>query len=149
MKFHITNAKPKNRARVKILTKWALKYLIGERRCKNIKVSINFCTLDHKRDDGRCTWDDKNIKPRMFLIDFNKTLSKKELDKSILHECVHVMQFYSGKLSQDIRSGEFRWNGKIFPIKSNTYDAYKKLPWEKEAYAYQKILYKKMKKELQ
>jgi hypothetical protein len=50
----------------------------------------------------------------------------------MIHELVHIEQFYQGRL-KDAGSMHFKWNGKKMLIDTSSLDIYNGLPWEVEA----------------
>lgn len=51
---------------------------------------------------------------------------------TLLHELVHIEQFYQGRL-KDAGSMYFKWNGKKMLIDNSSLEVYNELPWEVEA----------------
>jgi hypothetical protein len=58
---------------------------------------------------------------------------------TILHELVHIEQFYQGRL-RDAGPMHFKWNGKKMLIDASSLDIYNNLPWEIEANTRAKFL---------
>lgn len=56
----------------------------------------------------------------------------------VFHECIHLMQYESGRLEVNIRSGKCTWEGKEFAASFPYMDR----PWEKEAFKDQTALMK-------
>jgi hypothetical protein len=51
---------------------------------------------------------------------------------TLIHELVHIEQFYEGRL-KDAGPTHFKWNGKKTFIDTSSLDIYNNLPWEVEA----------------
>lgn len=148
MKLKISGASKPKRDIIKKLVHWTVNNYIGERGTRNITIYLRFTSPINPKEDGQCTWHDKNYKPREFDIEISDKLKNQYLYYAIIHECIHVKQFYYGELSQDLRTNYFKWQGKLYPYFSASTKQYRNFPWEREAYKYQKILYKKLKNEL-
>jgi hypothetical protein len=65
-------------------------------------------------------------KPREFIIDINSNQSEEEILKTISHELVHVSQFATGRLNENMSI----WEGNSMPEDIH----YSEQPWELEAY---------------
>jgi hypothetical protein len=59
---------------------------------------------------------------------------------TIMHELVHAEQYHTGKLSRSQHFNPPFWNGEAVDNKGTTYEAYRKLPWEVEAFGRQEEL---------
>lgn len=62
---------------------------------------------------------------------------------TLMHELVHAEQYHTGKLTQTNLRTQL-WNGEAVNNKGTTYEAYRKLPWEAEAFARQEVLAKQI-----
>ena len=60
------------------------------------------------------------------------------LEAVVFHEATHLMQYESGRLEVDIRSGKCKWDGEEYQASY----PYMRRPWEKEAFAEQRRLMK-------
>lgn len=60
----------------------------------------------------------------------------------LCHEMVHAEQYHTGRLAQV--GSVHRWNGSIDHNKGSTYNAYRSMPWEQEAWARQAELAQKV-----
>jgi hypothetical protein len=97
---------------------------------KDLKVLVAWSAyLDAKGSAGQ-------LRPGVYYIRLNVSLSPSELRKVLLHELVHVSQMYRGDLAQTARG--LTWKGKVYP-EAVTYEAYRKLPWEEEAFEVTKV----------
>lgn len=87
----------------------------------------------------------KNAFGRAFYVTSNPLSSSKdyivEIDvrqdldtfkNTMIHELVHIEQFYEGRL-KDAGDMHFKWNGKKILIDMSSLDIYNSLPWEVEA----------------
>lgn len=62
---------------------------------------------------------------------------------TLMHELVHAEQYHTGRLTQTNLRTQL-WNGEAVTNKGTTYDAYRKLPWEVEAFDRQDKLAKQI-----
>ena len=85
---------------------------------------------------GTCLMQDNN---RSFEIEIQKGLSFDEIVKTLCHEMVHVKQYARNEMTDSYLKRQMRWRNRF--IKKNT--SYSKLPWEREAYYWEKRLYEK------
>lgn len=80
--------------------------------------------------------DDYNAKglPRYFTVEVKRDLSEKEKLRSIAHELVHIRQYATGQLNEEMTLWEGQSvNPDVIP--------YLEQPWEIEAYALGDKLY--------
>jgi hypothetical protein len=76
-------------------------------------------------------------------IDIRQGLS--DFYDTLIHELVHIEQFFEGRLSVNSDSDFFVWEGKkVMPISTTETELYNNLPWEKEAIERAAILVKKV-----
>ena len=148
MTLHISGATKEQLKTIRTTMSWTLKHFISEVGLNRIIINIQLCEFSNPKNHGYCTWADRHIKPREFLMEVQKALNGNALIHALIHECIHINQFYKGHLSQDLRTNEFRWKGKVVPQITDSYDEYLNFPWEREAYRLQKKLYKKFVHEL-
>jgi hypothetical protein len=164
-----TRGKPGKRAKLSIKE---LKYvahfyaskLLSKKLSSNIDVTIVFDdaeTID-KGVEGYCDWQDKNEKPREYIICLSSKGNKKDILETLAHEMKHVQQFATGILKDlDRPYNAIRWGNRVFTEPMNAFDeakstkekgtkfdykAYRKQPWEREAFRAQTKLYHKYKK---
>ena len=117
----------------------------GTRRQRNVVYDIaSFCYMEliplirkcyieiniknMKGFEGTCVDYDE----REYFIDVNRKQSLEDLCVTICHEMVHVKQYIRNQLRCE-------------DINYKTYEEYINLPWEKEAYEKQEVLYNKWK----
>lgn len=87
---------------------------------------------------GSCTWEDTNIRPREFTIEIHKEMDEKNFIMTICHEAVHLKQYARCELRELYRGGHrLMWYDR-----DCTNIPYIKLPWEMEATALEKSLYR-------
>jgi len=77
----------------------------------------------------------RQLEPGIYAVDLNPLYSQKELEATVIHELIHVMQIYSGRLK--ILQGEVKWEGKTWSLAT----PYQERPWEQEAYLMTQILF--------
>jgi hypothetical protein len=69
---------------------------------------------------------------REYVVELDVRQDVATFQNTLLHELVHIEQFYQGRLL-DAGSMHFKWNGKKTLIDTSNLDAYNNLPWEREA----------------
>jgi hypothetical protein len=69
---------------------------------------------------------------REYIVELDVRQDMVTFRNTLLHELVHVEQFYQGRLL-DAGTMHFKWNGKKTLIDTSNLDAYNNLPWEREA----------------
>ena len=67
-----------------------------------------------------------------YIVEIDVRQDLATFKNTMIHELVHVEQFYQGRL-KDAGSMYFKWNGKKMLIDTSSLDAYNELPWEIEA----------------
>ena len=88
---------------------------------------------------GRYVWRSKMAVLDNQLI-FNGNFALLEV---LAHELVHAEQYYQGRLENEWVSGrgwEYRWHGETNTNRGSTYAAYRRQPWEIEAFDRQNAL---------
>lgn len=123
---------------------WMLERVLGKRLASNIVLNVKLVPKLKQIDDvkGDVCWEDDNTRPREFLIRIDSSQSKSMQMRTLAHELVHVKQFARGELFDYLLSDKTRWKGRKYVLKSKMLlRDYKKLPWEAEAYKYEKIIY--------
>jgi hypothetical protein len=83
---------------------------------------------------GWCSVTDCDWRPRSFLIELHNRLNEEDYIKTLLHECVHILQHIRGDLRD--KRGIRCWKG----IDCSNLD-YEEMPWEREAHKMEKELY--------
>ena len=69
---------------------------------------------------------------KIYVIELDVRQSFDLFKNTLIHELVHIEQFYQGRL-KDAGPMHFKWNGKKTLIDTSTLDVYNNLPWEVEA----------------
>jgi hypothetical protein len=119
---------------------------LGLNRYKHLHVCLYFRNKSFMWGyTGWAIYMDDYIKPREFLIEIQENLSKKEIIRTIIHEFAHVKQWASEVMKD---RGPRLWYDKSFKSESLANIPYRKLPWEIDAVATEKLLYEKYKKHL-
>jgi hypothetical protein len=89
---------------------------------------------------GYCSSDrfDHEDGGRYWSIDIDlANVTRTEMIQNLAHEMVHAKQYLKKELNMENR----KWKGRVYKSKENDpWDM--KLPWEKEAYKVEKVLYK-------
>jgi len=134
MLIHVKGSTKDKRAMAEKTIAWSIKKL-GLNRMSSLSIDV---VLRKMKDDeyGYCNIIENN---RSFVIDVNKSVSLKDFVSTIIHEMVHVKQFARNEMS----AYGMRWKTRI--VSENT--KYVDLPWEKEAYKFEKKLIKLILKE--
>lgn len=123
---------------------WMLERVLGKRLASNIVLKVKLVPKLKQIDDvkGDVGWEDDNTRPREFLIRIDSSQSKSMQMRTLAHEIIHVKQFARGELFDYLQSDKIRWKRKKYNMKSKMLlRDYMKLPWEVEAYKYEKIIY--------
>ena len=121
----------------------AVKYFASRLMPKIKSMHIDICIENSLDADAFCT----QIENKYFIIEVSRKLPFEEQIKSIAHEMVHCMQFYSKTLQY--KNNKILWNGKAYDFNhmrrnNMTYDEYEcylNTPWEVEAYQLEMTLY--------
>lgn len=96
---------------------------------------------------GPSSYGETILDPRQFYkrIVINVDLDTKGIFHTTIHELIHVSQMHTGRLTAS-RTGVFVWDNKTYPVDplKMSYNDYKKLPWEVDAYEQQQVLAKKL-----
>jgi len=96
-----------------------------------INVDVYFRRM--KKQIGQC-WMAREWSKRNFVVTCRSGLSRRKSLKVLAHECVHIMQYATGKLS-DINPQQVLWKRSEiidYPTKA-TVKEYNSTPWESEA----------------
>lgn len=118
---------------------WAGVELLGSRLMSSI--SVNFRWKKFPDEKGHCEWQDSNHMPRKFSLACNPQLSRRTQLRTLFHEMVHVKQYARSEMKSYIITDRFtRWK-KILVDEERI--PYTRLPWEREAYRLEKVLYDK------
>jgi hypothetical protein len=103
-------------------------YEVRMRKVINLPANIDVVLRPIRRMYGRASFRNKHFKVE---IDIRQTYE--EFKNTLLHELVHIEQFFEGRLSND-EQGELVWYGKRYRVDMNNLTAYVNLPWEEEAF---------------
>lgn len=114
--------------------------LMPKRLIRNLQLDIVFESIPGYK--GSTDYLDTNEKPRMFEVQINPNMSKRNQLLTLAHELVHVKQFATGELKEYLKKkpAAMRWGNEIIPITDETYWD---MPWEVEAYGREIGLYKR------
>lgn len=106
-------------------------------RHKRLYIDI---VLDEEMEDmGLCVEDDY----REFTLFINPNYPLVDMEKTVFHEMTHVKQYVRGELKEKFAPKHRRyWKGEEIPEEVE----YMELPWEKEAYEMEEILWEKWNK---
>lgn len=131
-------AKPETR----FAAQWAARELLGKRLSKNIRITITFDDLGDK-DYGSCIpcMNDAAHAYRQFKLEINNDSRRTTQLQTLFHEMGHVKQFAREELDYTDDKNLSEWRRKYL-IDARQY-AYSELPWEKEAFRIQDMLYRR------
>ncbi len=119
--------------------------LMSKRMCAGLTIFIRFSET-HKQEnleDGNCTWEDDNHRPKEFSINLHSYKSMSKVLTTLAHEMVHVKQFATGEMRDLMRDAHLvSWQGKRFDIRDVDYWDY---PWEIDAHGRELGLYVRFK----
>lgn len=135
---------------IKYALNWCMEQFISKRLSANISTRI-----DLKVINDRFLYDDfeelATIEPeenyweppyRKFIITVKAPKCTREcLLEVLFHECVHIKQYAVGELHDLAGNDMVRFRKRRYKNKTECYKSYKNLPWEKEAFALEKILF--------
>lgn len=117
---------------------WMLRKLVPCELVDTLIVNVYIRKMKHQK--GTC-WAYQN-NPNTFDIVISADLGRMATLRTIAHECVHVMQYATGKM-KDLwgnNTGKVLWKNSIFEGTEENRRAYYKLPWEIEAFGMQEKL---------
>lgn len=136
----------KRRKLVRQATNAILGYLGISSRIK-LNIAIEFCELKKtEKCVGECEAEEWERPVRTFTIRIDENLNTRKTISVLAHELVHVKQYAKNEVYDYVDGTHSRWlKERINWKKTRYYD----LPWEKEAYALQKVLTKRFLNEAQ
>ena len=113
--------------------------LMNPQLVHNIRIHMKYGRMLEKGTVGECEIVGESLTPRKFKIGINPSKDREDVFKTLAHEMVHVKQYACKELKYQIRSlDKMKWKGKyINEDKIN----YERLPWEKEAFRKEDILF--------
>jgi hypothetical protein len=147
LKIYVKNL-PKffNRKEFNEIVNFAYKEFFKHKKLKSTYTIFFIFDNLEKNTKGLFSWYDSSYRPKEFEIHItNSYVSKYHCCKTIFHELVHVKQCIKGDMKFYFHNPEkIKWKKTI--INTNKID-YKKLPWEKEAFALENQLIQKWQRE--
>lgn len=127
-----------------VLRTFAALLIESSRIVKNLDVHVKCLKLD-PLDFGYCSPRDfDRYQSREFTVIVNSQHDRKKQIRTLAHEMVHLKQYALGELWQ-YGCGDYKWMGKRLPLDEG---AYRKLPWEIEAWNSEESLVKYYQKTL-
>ena len=115
---------------------FSLNKLLPRTTTIDIEVHLN---RHIKGAEGYCSFEDH----KSFELEMDPRMSDKDLVLTVFHEMVHVRQYFKRQLRAVNFGNSQKWLGKIYD--EDKVD-YLKLPWEKEAFKLQEVLFKQYSK---
>jgi hypothetical protein len=97
------------------------------------KLFIHFRPIRDAYGRAFVVRDPATVYGKNYIIEIDARQDYETFTDTILHELVHVEQFYQRRLSDGGRDGCFKWKGQHISFITPTRDDYDKLPWEAEA----------------
>lgn len=76
---------------------------------------------------------EQKIKKKVFCVELDIRQGDEDFYDTLLHELVHVEQFYEGRLQDPDVRDHFKWNNNMYCFSGLSIDEYLSLPWETEA----------------
>lgn len=141
-KIKVTGGNPEMRSIVKKATRWMLGYLVGSRIADTMEINISLIDNLKKNEGsfGDCIYTEDNVRPREFEIRIDTKQTPYSRLLTLAHEMIHVKQYVKNEMYEYNNSslyGAIRFKNKIY-----WHDTirYRNLPWEKEAFAKQRML---------
>ena len=132
----IRGGRKNQRQLIKDAIEFSLDKLLPRTTTVDIHVYLN---RGIKGAEGYCSFEDT----KSFELEMDPRMSDKDLVLTVMHEMVHVRQYVKRQLRPVNFCNAHKWLGKIYD--EDKVD-YLKLPWEKEAYKLQEVLYKQFSK---
>ena len=121
---------------IKASIEFSLNKLLPRTTSLDIEVRLNRRIEDA---EGYCLSEDH----KTFELEMDPRLSDKELAITVFHEMVHVRQYFKRQLRDEAFGNVKTWLGKMY---CEDTVGYYKLPWEKEAFKLQEVLFKQFSK---
>lgn len=111
----------------------------------NLPTKLNIVFRPIRNAYGRAFYvthkGDRNDK--QFIVDIDLRQNLKTFQDTLLHELVHIEQFYEGRLVSEAGLGNFfKWYKERISLKVSSPEEYDEFPWEKEAISRSKKLRK-------
>lgn len=119
---------------------WVSKELKINRRKNYVEIYITKKALTQYECDGFVSEIHKRGELKSFEVLINSKQSKKEIISTLFHEFVHIKQMLRNEFAM-INESNYKWKGRN--VQPSRYKLYSNLPWEKEAYMMEKLLYQK------
>jgi hypothetical protein len=76
---------------------------------------------------------EKKVKEKVFCVELDIRQGDEDFYDTLLHELVHVEQFYEGRLQDPYVKDHFKWNDDMYCFRGLDINEYMSLPWETEA----------------
>jgi len=132
----IRGGRKTQRKLVKDAIEFSLDKLLPRTTSLDIEVRLN---RHIEGAEGFCMSEDH----KTFDLELDPRMCDKELVLTVMHEMVHVRQYFKRQL-RDVAFGNVKtWLGKMY---CEDKIGYFKLPWEKEAFKLQEVLFKQFSK---
>ena len=132
----IRGGRKAQRELIKASIEFSLNKLLPRTTSLDIEVRLNRRIEDA---EGYCLSEDH----KTFELEMDPRLSDKELAITVFHEMVHVRQYFKRQLRDEAFGNVKTWLGKMY---CEDAVGYYKLPWEKEAFKLQEVLFKQFAK---
>ena len=132
----IRGGRKSQRELIKASIEFSLNKLLPRTTSLDIEVRLNRRIEDA---EGYCLSEDH----KTFELEMDPRLSDKELAITVFHEMVHVRQYFKRQLRDEAFGNVKTWLGKMY---CEDAVGYYKLPWEKEAFKLQEVLFKQFAK---
>lgn len=97
------------------------------------KLFVHFRPIRDAYGRAFVTRDPKTIYGKNYIVEIDARQDYAGFTDTLLHELVHIEQFYQRRLSDGGRDGCFKWKGKHISFMTPVKEEYDKLPWEEEA----------------
>ena len=141
MKILVKNADSQDQIDyTKNIVDFCSRILFPELYSQNYKVLVRFTYTLERGVDGETTYYGDRISPMKCIIKVDKKLKLYRMTGVIIHEMIHVKQFFREELINLGIKGNFEylWKHNLYNIIDENYWM---LPWELEAYGYEICLY--------
>lgn len=134
--------------KIKRAVEFFAEMLMSKRMCNTLSVVVKFSKTHRQEnfEDGCCTWEDDNVRPKEFTIILHSYKSEHKVLTTLAHEMVHVKQFATGELKDLMANAHLiSWKGSRFDTRNIDYWDY---PWEIDAHGRELGLYTRFKEKL-
>lgn len=139
VQLRVWGGTPEQRKHVRSMVRFASHKLMGDRLARKCYIKVGLSHTLNQREGicGDCINDDRDHRPREFMIRLDSNLNERGLLETLAHELVHVKQYAKDEM-KDLGNGNTRFAGKYY---KNWDINYWDQPWEIEAHGRERGLF--------